>query len=156
MPAAAGRNTQKRTEIPSAQRWMIVGQLTAGATTREVAEYHSRSQRAIQKLWKLYTTTGTTDNLPRSGRPPVLSDTQKKLLHREARKNPRITYAELSKAACITAIDSTTTPPPSRSTIYRALKKLQLRCHRAKKRPKLTRKHALQRLIFSRKWRTFP
>jgi transposase len=45
--------------------------------------------------------------------------------------------------------------PPSRSTLYRTLKRRNLTNHRCKKRPKLNQGHALKRLQFSRQHRKF-
>jgi hypothetical protein len=52
--------------------------------------------------------------------------------------------------------DGTLSNPPSRSTLCRALEGLGFTNFRCKKRPKLTRGHALRRLAFCRERRNFP
>lgn len=52
--------------------------------------------------------------------------------------------------------DGTTTKPPSRSTLYRLLKRRGLTKVQCKKRPKLNRSHVAARLWFCREYRSFP
>jgi transposase len=122
-PAADDESRPKRSEISTDERNIIIEKLLAGCSTKSVAEEHTRSQRAVQKIYEKYCTTNSVANLPRSGRSTVLSDRQKKLLLRTVRKNPRITYSELAEAAVTTSLDSTTSARPSQATIRRVLKK---------------------------------
>jgi len=56
----------------------------------------------------------------------MLSACAKKLVYRKARAKPKITYAELAKAAQVYALDSTPLKLPCRATLYRALKQNRL------------------------------
>jgi hypothetical protein len=122
-PAADNESRPKRSEISTDKRNIIIEKLLAGCSTKSVAEEHTRSQRAVQKIYIKYCTTNSVTNLPRSGRPAVLSDRQKKLLLRAVRKNPRITYPELAELAVTTSLDGTASARPSQATIRRVLKK---------------------------------
>jgi transposase len=122
-PAADNGNCPKRTEIPTEERTIIIEKLLGGSSTKSVAEEHARPQRTIRKIYQRYCTTNSVANLPRSVRPAVLSDRQKKLLLRAVRKNPHITYAELAEVAVTTSLDGTTSARLSQATIRRVLKK---------------------------------
>ena len=133
----------------------VIGMIIAGATVKEAAEACGRSPRAVRDLYKKYQQTGYAHDKARSGRPPVLSPTQKNIIHRAARKEPKGLYKTLTEAAQIALPDGSLSTPPSHSTLYRVLKKQGLRCCRCKKRPKLTHGHALARLRFCRLYRNF-
>jgi transposase len=54
------------------QREQIISMLRGGYTTAEVANAYRRTDRAIRDLRKKYTQTGSVQDKPRSGRPPML------------------------------------------------------------------------------------
>ena len=130
--------------------------LEGGARACEAADTYGCSSRTVQRIWKKYKETGSTADLPRTGRPPTLLTRQKKLLYRAARKDPKITYVGLKEVAQVDALDTPPLKPPSRSTLYRTLKVSGLTNYRCKIRPKLSRGHALLRLKFCRKYRHYP
>jgi transposase len=78
---------------------------------------------------------------------------RKQIIYRKARAAPKIEYSELVKAGTFVTVDGTPLKPPSRSTLYRCLKRLGLTKFPCKKRPKLNRGHALKRLQFCRQYR---
>ena len=82
-----------------AERNIAIGMWKAGCMMVEVADACGRSKSTISRLIKKATTTGTTEDKPRSGRPQILSRHARKLVYRAVRKNPKITYAELQKVA---------------------------------------------------------
>jgi transposase len=69
--------------------------LRAGCSVAEVASHFGRSSQAIRDLQKKYNTTGSTKDLPRSGRPSILSTHQKKIIYRKVHATPKIEYSEL-------------------------------------------------------------
>jgi transposase len=129
--------------------------LRGGYTTDEVANAYGRTDRAIRDLRKKYTQTGSVQDKPRSGRPPMLSTQQKKILYRKARSKPKIEYSELCKDGIFVDTEGTPTKAPSRTTLYRLLKRRGLTNHRGKKRPKFNRGHAAKRLKFVKQYRHF-
>jgi transposase len=129
--------------------------LDGGASVTEVADAYGRTTRCIRDLRKKYTTTGTTEDKPRTGRPPILPLSQKKIIYRKARATSKIEYSDLAKEAVYVNAEGTPSKPPSRSTLYRVLKRRSLTNYRCKKRPKLTAKHARERYLFSQFWRRF-
>ena len=75
--------------------------LGGGCSTAEVAAAFHRNPSTIRRLHQKYSTTATTADKPRSGRPTILSRHQKKLIYRAARRAPKIEYKDLIKAATI-------------------------------------------------------
>jgi transposase len=149
------QNVRRRRNISPATRDRCIGMLQGGMTVQEVAVAIQRSERAIRDLRLKYRQTGSVQDKPRSGRPPVLSKQQKKIIYRKVRAAPKIEYSQLAKEAIFVNAEGTPSKPPSRSTLYRALKRRGLTNYKAEKRPKFTRAHALLRLKFAHKYRHF-
>jgi transposase len=59
----------------------IVGMINSGCSITEAAETYERPVCTIHYLYKKYLQTGTTQDRPRSGRPPVLSVNQEKIIY---------------------------------------------------------------------------
>lgn len=94
----------------------------AGASLAEIAEHVGRTPQGIGRLIKKYHSTGTKEDRARSGRPLILSLYQKIIIYRAARKAHKIKYLNLAKVAVLVDNEGTPLKPPSRSTLYRALK----------------------------------
>jgi hypothetical protein len=62
-------------------------------------------------------------------------------------------YLQLAQEAIFVNAEGTPSKPPSRSTLYRALKRRGLTKDKAKRCPKFDREHALLRLKFAREYR---
>ncbi|EUC28162.1 hypothetical protein COCCADRAFT_75073, partial [Bipolaris zeicola 26-R-13] len=56
------------------ERNAAIGMLQAGATLSEVAAKFGRAPSTIHRLYEKFSTTNTTRDRPRSGRPTILSD----------------------------------------------------------------------------------
>ena len=59
--------------IPNNLRERAIGMLDAGMSTEHVARHVGCSSRAIRNLRIRFRTTGSTNNLPRRGRPRVIT-----------------------------------------------------------------------------------
>jgi transposase len=105
---------------------------------KEIATRFGRTPQGISQLIRKHNSTGTMQDNPRSGRPPILSLHQKKIIYRKARAQPKIEYLELAKAGVFIHQDGTPSKPHSYSTLYWVLKSKLLTKHRCKKQPKLT------------------
>jgi transposase len=145
-------NTQRRPNISPADRQRIIAKRECGMTVRELAAEFGRSEGAIKYTIQTYAKTGTTQERPRSGRPPILSLHQNKIIYQKAHAAPKIEYSELAKVGVFVRPDGTTSKPPSYSTLYWTLKGTGLTNHCSKKRPKLNRGHAVKRLQFCRQY----
>jgi transposase len=140
-------NRQPNAELSSAQRAAIISKVEAGVLYKDIAAEFQITTKSIQRTLKRWKTYQTLESLPRSGRPEVVSRREKRVLYRLARREPKIQYGKLMEEAGLLHI--------SKSTCYRRLKDEGLTKYRCKKRPKLTRGHALLRLQFARKYRHF-
>ena len=150
------QNVRRGPNMTIDERNIAIGMLDGGCSTAEVAAAFHRDPSTIRRLHQKYSTTATTADKPRSGRPTILSRHQKKLIYRAARRAPKIEYKDLIKAATIVQPDGTPSRPPSKSTLYRMLRRLNIVKYRCRKRPKLTPQHARKRLQFARRYRHFP
>jgi transposase len=144
------QNARRGPNLTTAQRDQICGMLNAGATVKECADAYSCTGRCIRDLYKKYYQTGTTEDKPRSGRLPILSLHQKKIIYRKARATLKIEYLELAKASVVVNHEGNPLKPLSRSILYRTLKGRGLTNFRCKKRPLLNSSYASKRLYFSR------
>ncbi|KNG52888.1 x-pro dipeptidyl-peptidase protein [Stemphylium lycopersici] len=148
-------NTPRGPNLTPIQRQQIISKAEAGVSVQELVEEFGRSPNCIRTTLRLSKTRATTQEAPRSGRPPILSLRTKKIIYRKARAAPKLEYSELAKAGVVVSADGSPSKPPSRSTLYRLLKRRSLTNFPCNKRPKLNRTHALKRLQFCRQYRTF-
>jgi transposase len=124
-----------------------------GVLVPELAEEFGQSKSAIKYTIRTYANAATTNKKPCSGRPSMLSLYQKNIIYRKAHAAPKAEYSELAKAGTFTYPDGTTSKPPSRTTLWRVLKRRGLTNYRCKKRPKLTTKHAQERQRLVKHWK---
>jgi transposase len=148
-------NTRRGPNISPTDRERIIAKRECGVTVRELAAEFGRSESAIKYTIRTYTRTGKTQEQPRSGRPPMLSLHQKKIIYQKARAAPKIEYSELAKHGVFVKPDGTTLKPPSRTTLYRILKGRGLTNFPCKKRLKFNCGHAAKRLQFCEQYRKF-
>jgi transposase len=148
--------TRRGPNISPATRTQIISKRAAGCTLNELAHEFQRSVSAIRYTLRTYPNAATTQEKPRSGRPHILSERQKRMVKRAVQKAPTIEYSELKEVGVMVDAKGTPSKPPSRSTLYRTLKGQGLTNFRPIKRPKLTPEHARQRLLFARQYRGFP
>jgi transposase len=130
-------NASKKAYLTPSQGQSIIAKHEAGVSLTELAAEFRRSKSTIHDTLKRYKLHATTSDLPRSGRPPILSLRQKKIIYRKARAAPKIEYSNLIKEATFVNAEGLPLKPPSRSTLYRTLKRRNLTNHRSKKRLKL-------------------
>jgi hypothetical protein len=139
-----------------AERNIAIGMLNAGCTASEVANTYGHAESLYDASTQKQPQRAQHKTKPRSGRPQILSRHARKLVYRAVRKNPKITYAEHAEIAHVHLPDGIPLKPPSRSTLYRIIKKTGLLQVRCKKRPKLTPQRARARLLFARECRGYP
>ena len=151
-------NARKRPNLTSTQRLQIIAKYEAGCSVPELVSEFDRDGSTIRRTIKHCLTRGTTQEAKRSGRPPILSTRQKKMIKRKVRAEPKIEYKTLQEVAqvALPTFDAVhLSIKPSRSTLYRYLKRQGLINRRCKKRPKLNRSRALRRLKWCREYRHF-
>jgi transposase len=149
-------NPRKRPNLTPTQRIQIISKGKAGCSAASSAAEFGCSERTVRRTLQEASTHHNGLEKPRSGRPSILSEHEERCIYRAVRAAPKIEYKELLEVTTIHYPDGTTSKPPSRSTLYRMLKRRGLTNFKAKKRPKLTRARALARLRFCREYRNFP
>ena len=92
----------------------------------------------IQK-WKEY---GTTTNLPREGRPPILTNQARRALIRESTKRPKVTLKDLQSSTADIGVSV------HRTTLSRTLHSAGLYRRVGRKNPLLYEKNKQTRLVF--------
>jgi transposase/transposase-like protein len=148
-------NARRGPNLTPEERIRIIAKSDAGVKVSELVEEFERSPNCIRTTIRLAKTRTTTQEASRSGRPPILSLHQKKIIYRKARAAPKIEYSDLSQVGVFVNAEGTPSKPPSRSTLYQCLKGYGLTNFRCKKRPKLNRGHVAKRLQFCRQYRHF-
>jgi transposase len=119
----------------------IISKSKAGASTAELAAEFLVTSKCVRDTLRRYSKTGSNTSRPRSGRPSILTPREIRTLYRHTRKTPKIQYKQLIEEAHLEKTYST-------RTAYRVLKNEGLTNFRAKRRPKITRETAQQRLSF--------
>jgi transposase len=141
-------------ELSERQRDFILAQAEAGAATKEIANALRCTQRAVQKTIARWEATSSTTTRDRTGRPPIFTSRDRRRLLRIAKKATGIEYRELLKEAGLWD-GQEAYPDVSQRTVQRALEEEGYRKFRAKRRPKINRSTAKQRLEFAQDWRSF-
>ena len=131
------------TELSLEHKHVLYGRARAGESAGEIAIAEALPKSTVQKVLRQGTTTGSLALATRVGRPKIHNDRDDRKILRIIRINPKITYAGLRREAGLEF---------SRSTYYRILRANGITNWLSKKRPLLTKGHAMLRLAFARKW----
>jgi transposase len=116
------------------------GKILAYAETLNVEQIALKTGRhpsTIRRFIQKYNATGQTDNMPQTGRPPVLNDHDKSTLVLEATKERRAPLREIRDNVGLTC---------SLSTAKRALEEAGIHSRVAAKKPFISEKHARARV----------
>lgn len=131
-----------RAQLDSPKKNRLVRRVQNGSSLRQAAVAEDISYTTAQNIMAKYRATGSTRNLPRSGRPPKVNERDVRRLVRIARLNRRIPNSELGKMV---------TPNISATTVARILEKQGYYRRKAAKIPSLTRQHKEARKKWARK-----
>ena len=74
-------------QIPKHLRKRAIGMLEAGASTEEVSVKVGSSVQAVRSLRRRFVQTGSTEDLPRSGRPRVTTPAQDRYIFNQHLRN---------------------------------------------------------------------
>ena len=105
------RKTSRR-ELDSPTKNQIIGALIAGITVAQAARLFGVPDSTIRSLKNKYEETGSTHNLPRSGRPMKLSPRARRHMLIFALKNDCLPWRDVAKLW---------SPKVSRTTAFRVL-----------------------------------
>lgn len=102
----------KRRELDTAQRNQLIGAIKSHGNVSRAARQLGISQGTAKHIWKRYQDTGTTDNRPRTGRPPLYTPPEKELI---------VGYAVAERRKPFRDIGNKINPRASESTVRRIL-----------------------------------
>lgn len=129
-------------------RWNVVVGRKDGMSYAAIEKKYGYTPAFISRWWNRYQETGGVEDAPRSGRPKVLTPTQR----REVKKNlKRKTEGSLRRVA--KKMKGVEGKAVSKDTIRRAAKEERLNYQRRRKKPLLTERHKEDRLRFARRRR---
>ena len=112
--------------------------------TTQIAKKMGRGPTTIRRFINKYKETGTTENLPRSGRPPALNNDEKDALISEVIQNRRAPIHEV-----INILDLNC----SQTTALKALHDVGITSHVAAKKPFISERHASARVSWCEKYK---
>lgn len=135
-----------RHQHPSATKDQFIGAVTAGENIVQAARRYSLPDSTARDIIKKFQQTGSTENLPRSGRPQKLTDADKRQLIRTARKERRTPLAEIGNELGFDVSDTTIRHVLSSAGYHRRV---------ARKVPYLNKRHRAARLAWAKLFRSF-
>ena len=121
-----------------------------GFSNKHIAKTTGLSVRGIQQICKRVKHTHSFKDRPRTGRPPKLSERNKRLAVKLLKKKEATTATGIVKA-----LKTSHNIQVSRFTVARALKSFGFSCRIKEKKPKLTEKHKKNRLEWAKKHETW-
>ena len=137
-------NIPRRKELTPYHRGIIVGQGSLGSGATSIGRSLNHPESTIRSVLSASTHQHQGVSKPRSGRPTVVTDRARRIIIRNARIHPKITYKVLRALANIIF---------SKSTMYRVLKDAGITNWLAKKRPKLRPQDVAARLAWAKKYK---
>ena len=144
--ATISGNRPRNKELSPFQRGILVGQAAQGHSYGRIAKATKLHRNTVRMAVINASLQQNGVSRPRSGRPPLITERDKRHIIRIARVNPRATYPELKEK---------TGHNFCRSTIYRILQEYGLTNWLAKERPLLTEEVAAKRLTWCRERRNW-
>jgi hypothetical protein len=127
----------KRRELSNTEKGMIIAFFVIFGVIATVSTIIGRPWSTVKNFLHRYYKRGRIENLPRSGRPEVLTRRDKRVILRAVRKNRQHTREQIRRIYA---------PHVSLATIDRLLRQHNIKKWLAKKRPKLKPEHAKARL----------
>jgi transposase len=120
----------KRKELTDFERGEIVGLHKAKIPQRKIAEILNHPKSTVGDVIKKYNEQGLTSTIPRSGRPKILTDRDKRQLVKIIKANRNLTLVEITEK-----FNETLNFSISSRTVQRVLHEEGYSGHAAKKKP---------------------
>lgn len=134
----------KRTEIPVEVRKNIIELSKKGFSLRKIGDIVRRSHASVQTVIRNYRNRGSVENKARCGRPPKLSDRERRHIIRKVNADPRITATELALDVANTSGNNV-----HPITVRRLLHNHGFESRTARKKPFISRVNEQKRLEFA-------
>ena len=148
----------KGKQLSSDLKSRIVAKYQAGNSYSKISEQLSVAKSTIQSIIKKYKSLGSTDNLPRSGRPRKINTRMARKIIRQVKYNPMITRNTIKKQLSVEGIIDV-----SINTVSYVLHNASLIGRRPRRTPLLKKNHREARLKYAKEhfdkdssfWRRF-
>lgn len=132
---------RKGPEIDLERKNQFIGAVNAGQDIAKAARHYGINSSTTRNIVQKFRNTGSVENLPRSGRPRALTDSDKRHFIRAVRKARRKPLSDIGNELGLKV---------SIQTLRNALKEQNYHRCVAKKVPLLTSRHRLLRLSWAR------
>lgn len=129
-------------------RWIIIQKLKEGFSQHQVSDMVYVKRSTVQKIWNKFRTTGTVQDLIKTGRPLITNERERRKIILECKKDPFKPATEIAK-------DVKFSKTPSIWTIRRILKKNDLGSFMAARKPFLNNKQVRRRLLWCKAYGTW-
>jgi hypothetical protein len=136
-----GNSVPRGPELTPYQRGIVSGAWAAGLSQREIEHHMKHSRKAVRGAIALHILNTNGNSLPRPGRPFVYNERDRRMMLRNLRRYPKLTFQDRRDDTGLNM---------SNSYIKNLARNYGLSRWRAKKRPELTEKHAAERLLWCR------
>jgi len=136
-----------RRQLKSEERGEIIGMRKCGATFTAIAMNLELKCDTVRKVWNYYEETGRVIPPPRTGRPPIMTDRDRRHLKRHVKASRE------HRREALFDITTTLNLNVSEDTLCNKLKKLNLNHRVARKKPWLRPAQKLARLEFEKKYK---
>lgn len=136
----------KGKEIELGERKIIVKLWKEGKSFRKIGETVGRSHSSIQRVINNYKDTEDYLSRPRSGRPPLLTNREKRKIVQQVRKEPRLTAKKI-----VENVQEEFHKTISKDTVRRTLKKANYHSRVARKKPFVSEVNRQKRIAFAKK-----
>ena len=135
-----------RIQLDSPRKNRLIGAIQSGLSIAKAARNHGIKKSTAHDIWKKFCLTGSTHNLPRSGRPKKVTARVSRVLIQESKKYRQKTLQELGNAMV---------PRISPRTIQRTLASKGLHWRKARKVVFLKKEHKRARLQWAKQYQGF-
>ena len=140
----------KTAEIPKEVRYGVVIDREHGLSFRKIGEKHGISHSTAQYIYKRYMQHKTLDSLPRSGRPGISNERDRRALVNLVKKNRRLSSNELSLSWQLS-----NGRRASARTVRRITRNEGFEWKLATKKPRLNKKSKKKRLDFCKRYQNW-
>ncbi|KAF5312510.1 hypothetical protein D9619_002328 [Psilocybe cf. subviscida] len=124
----------------------LVGAIAAGISIRQAARQFNIPRATANDIWQKFQRTGSTENLPKSGRPKKVTPRMERMAIRNALSERRKPFSEIANQC---------TPKISTSTVANILKRHNYHRRVARKVPYLNKAHRRARMAWARICKTY-
>ena len=135
-----------RVQLEEDNKNQFIGAVSGGQSVRSAAKKYGICKSTAQNIWTKWKKKGSTENLPRTGRPKKTTECMERSIIRESLANRQKPFCEIANAA---------SPRISTSTIRNVLRQKGYHRHVAKKLPYLTQAHKRARLAWAQICKAF-